>query len=65
LSAALAAAVARGETVESAITLAKAYVSQGIRGAIPVGSGPGAVAHLGWPDNQDDLPTLSKQRPSA
>jgi hydroxymethylpyrimidine kinase/phosphomethylpyrimidine kinase/thiamine-phosphate diphosphorylase len=65
LSAALAAAVACGEKVESAITLAKAYVSQGIRGAIPVGSGPGAVAHLGWPENQDDLPILSTLRPQS
>lgn len=63
LSAAIAAATARGESMQSALMLAKSYVTQGIRGAIPVGGGPGAVAHLGWPDDEDDRPEISDQRP--
>lgn len=63
LSAAITAAVARGFEVEEAIVLAKAYVTQGIRGSQPLGSGPGAVAHLGWPDNGADRPQLSTEYP--
>ena len=63
LSAAIAAAVAGGESIESALLLAKSYVTQGIRDAIRIGGGPGAVAHLGWPKNEDDKPLVSDSRP--
>lgn len=65
LSAAIAAAVASGESLTSALVLAKSYVTQGIRGAISIGGGPGAVAHLGWPLDENDKPEISDQRPSA
>jgi hydroxymethylpyrimidine kinase/phosphomethylpyrimidine kinase/thiamine-phosphate diphosphorylase len=62
LSAAITAAIGRGLEMEQALKLAKAYVTQGIRGACQVGSGPGAVAHLGWPDDSD-MPQLSRELP--
>lgn len=65
LSAAIAAAVAGGETLQSALLLGKAYVTQGIRGAISMGGGPGAVAHLGWPNDENDKPSVSENPPSA
>jgi hydroxymethylpyrimidine kinase / phosphomethylpyrimidine kinase / thiamine-phosphate diphosphorylase len=45
LSSAIAAALANGRNVVDACCLAKAYVSAGIQAAIPVGQGPGPVAH--------------------
>ncbi|ARN74418.1 bifunctional hydroxymethylpyrimidine kinase/phosphomethylpyrimidine kinase [Oceanicoccus sagamiensis] len=64
LSAALAAALANGHAFKDALSLAKAYVTQGIRGAKAIGSGPGAVAHLGLPDQEEDKPLLSDKRPA-
>ncbi len=63
LSAVLTAAEARGLDIETALKLAKAYVTQGIRGSYQVGSGPGAVAHLGWPVNTADMPDVSETMP--
>ncbi len=63
LSASIAAALAQGHAFQEALGLAKAYVTQGIRGAKAVGSGPGAVAHLGLPSQDADMPQLSGQRP--
>lgn len=63
LAAAITAAVARGHPVAEAIKLAKAYVTQGIRGSLSMGSGPGAVAHLGWPEGEADWPLLTEQPP--
>lgn len=65
LSAALTAALARGEDLTEAVHLGKAYVTQGIRGSRQVGGGPGAVAHLGWPGEIADRPTLSASVPVA
>ncbi len=59
LSAAIAAAVARGFSLPDALVLAKAYVTRGIRRASQLGGGPGPVAHCGWPDNIADLPVLT------
>jgi hydroxymethylpyrimidine kinase/phosphomethylpyrimidine kinase/thiamine-phosphate diphosphorylase len=59
LSSAIAAAVAQGYALADALVVAKAYVTQGIRHAMQVGSGPGPVGHYGWPDDLQDLPTLS------
>ena len=36
--------------------LAKAYTSQGLRHSFKLGSGPGPVAHLGFPKQLEDLP---------
>lgn len=64
LSAVLAAAIAKGMTIEDALRLGKAYVTQGIRGSQAVGSGPGAVAHLGVPEELQDMPQLRSSMPS-
>ena len=63
LSAVMTAAEARGLDIETSLKLAKAYVTQGIRGSYQVGSGPGAVAHLGWPASDADMPNLSETMP--
>ena len=63
LSAAIAAMIAKGYDMADALVVAKAYVTQGIRGAVKIGQGSGAVAHLGWPAALQDLPTLSATLP--
>lgn len=63
LSAALAAALAGGRTLEEAIVVAKAYVTRGIRSANCLGSGPGSVAHHGLPQGDEDQPELSRNKP--
>lgn len=63
LTAAITAAIAKGLTMNEAIQLGKAYVTRGIRGSVQLGSGPGSVAHLGFPDNDDDRPVLSENFP--
>lgn len=59
LSAAIAAAVARGYALPDALVLAKAYVTQGLRLSSQIGGGPGAVAHMGWPTYGPDLPWVN------
>jgi hydroxymethylpyrimidine kinase/phosphomethylpyrimidine kinase/thiamine-phosphate diphosphorylase len=63
-TAAIAAMLGRGEAMETALTTAKAYVTQGIRGSHQNGNGPGAIAHLGWPENDADKPLVSVQSPA-
>ncbi|MCE9944239.1 thiamine phosphate synthase [Aeromonas rivipollensis] len=46
---AIAAVQALDYPVEDAITLARAYLQQGLAEAQGVGAGPGPIAHLGWP----------------
>lgn len=53
---AIAAVVALDYPVEDAITLARAYLQQGLAGAQGVGAGPGPIAHLGWPTSLDHFP---------
>lgn len=65
LSAALAAALAAGRSLEEAIAIAKAYVTRGIRNANCLGSGPGSVAHHGLPEGDEDQPELSRDKPSV
>jgi hydroxymethylpyrimidine kinase/phosphomethylpyrimidine kinase/thiamine-phosphate diphosphorylase len=62
-SSAIAAALAHDYSMADALVLAKAYVTQGLRFAQQIGSGPGPVAHCGWPDNLDDLPALVESLP--
>ncbi|CAA0079683.1 Thiamine-phosphate synthase [Zhongshania aliphaticivorans] len=64
LSSAIAAAVARGYGLPDAMVIAKAYVSQGLRMSVRLGSGPGPVGHIGWPQRVADLPSLSRRLPS-
>lgn len=59
LSAAITAALARGEALEDALVLGKMYVTQGLRAARQLGAGPGPVTHRGFPRRLVDLPTLS------
>lgn len=65
LSSAITAALARGFALPDALVLAKMYVARGLRDAVQLGGGPGAVAHGGWPDHIDDLPVLSRSMPVA
>ncbi|MNF73069.1 Thiamine-phosphate synthase [compost metagenome] len=53
---AIAAVVALDYPVEDAITLARAYLQQGLAGAQGVGAGPGPIAHLGWPGDLAHFP---------
>ncbi len=59
LSAAVAACLAHDYSMLDAITLAKAYVTQGIRTAIRYGKGPGPVVHRGFPEQLIDLPWIT------
>jgi hydroxymethylpyrimidine kinase/phosphomethylpyrimidine kinase/thiamine-phosphate diphosphorylase len=65
LSSAIAAALARGFALADALVLAKMYVAHGLRSAVQLGGGPGAVIHAGWPRSIDDLPVLSRTLPAA
>ncbi|MGL6287597.1 thiamine phosphate synthase [Aeromonas hydrophila] len=53
---AIAAVVALDYPIEDAITLARAYLQQGLAGAQGVGAGPGPIAHLGWPTDLARFP---------
>ena len=59
LAAATAALLARGLPMLDAVVLGKAYVTQGIAAAGPLGAGPGPVAHTGWPSQSGAMPWLS------
>lgn len=59
LASAIAAALARGYALKDALVLAKMYVSTGLRAARQIGSGPGPVAHTGWPSALEDFPVLT------
>ena len=52
-SSAIAASIAKGETVEDAVSLAKAYITGAIANAFPIGSGHGPLNHFHeWWDHQ-------------
>lgn len=53
---AIAALVAQGYELVDAITLARAYVQQGLAAAQGLGQGPGPIAHLGWPVTREHFP---------
>ena len=55
---AIAALVAQGYELVDAITLARAYVQQGLAAAQGIGQGPGPIAHLGWPVTREYFPQL-------
>ena len=65
LSSAIAAAIARGLPILDAIVVARAYVNQGLRLAPHVGKGRGPLAHLGWPDDPQDMPWITDNAESA
>lgn len=55
---AIAALLAQEYVLEDAITLARAYLQQGLAAARGVGAGPGPVAHLGWPSGESHFPRV-------
>lgn len=57
-SAAIAALVAQQYEISDAITLARAYLLQGLAAAYPLGRGAGPIAHLGWPCELDHFPRV-------
>lgn len=63
LSSAIAALLAKGYEIADAMVIAKAYVTQGLRMSVQLGSGPGSIAHVGWPQRLADLPKISRQLP--
>jgi hydroxymethylpyrimidine kinase/phosphomethylpyrimidine kinase/thiamine-phosphate diphosphorylase len=65
LASAVAACFALGYSELDALAIAKAYVNQGLRMAPGLGKGRGPLAHLGWPENQDDIPFLTKTAEQA
>lgn len=58
LSSAITAAIAKGYCLADALVLAKAYISQGLRHSVQLGSGPGPVVHRGFPKQLEDLPSM-------
>ncbi len=58
LSAAIAAFTAHGKPLDAAVLLGKAYVNQGLRLGGGIGHGRGPLAHLGWPSDERDLPSV-------
>ncbi len=61
LSSAVAAFLAQDLPLEDAVVLAKAYVSQGIRGAGQLGHGPGPVRQTAWPASPPDFPWVTSR----
>jgi hydroxymethylpyrimidine kinase/phosphomethylpyrimidine kinase/thiamine-phosphate diphosphorylase len=59
LSAAIAAAMASGETIQDALVLAKMYVSRGIRLSCQTHAPSFFIHQYGWSDTQLDLPAVS------
>ncbi len=59
LSAAIAAAMASGETIKDALVLGKMYVSRGIRLSSHARRPSFFIHQYGWPDSQVDLPFIS------
>jgi hydroxymethylpyrimidine kinase/phosphomethylpyrimidine kinase/thiamine-phosphate diphosphorylase len=58
MASAISAALALDYRLDDALVIANMYVHQGIRQARAIGQGPGPVAHMGWPRQQVDLPTV-------
>jgi hydroxymethylpyrimidine kinase/phosphomethylpyrimidine kinase/thiamine-phosphate diphosphorylase len=55
---AVAACLAKGYPLKDAFILAKAYINQGLKSAVRYGEGFGPVAHLGFPTELGDFPTV-------
>lgn len=58
---AIAASLAAGFDLDDAVTLAKMYVTQGIRAAVAIGAGQGPIAHGGMPSRLEDLPFVFRR----
>jgi hydroxymethylpyrimidine kinase/phosphomethylpyrimidine kinase/thiamine-phosphate diphosphorylase len=57
-SSVLATCLAQKFPIQDALVLAKAYVTRGLKCATRIGSGPGPVAHTGWPCRLEDFPVV-------
>ncbi|GAA4492709.1 thiamine phosphate synthase [Pseudaeromonas paramecii] len=55
---AIATLLARGDALVDAVTLARAYLQQGLAAAEGVGQGPGPLARLGVPHGRQHLPLV-------
>ena len=55
---AIGALVAQQYETHDAITLARAYLQQGLAAAYPLGQGAGPIAHLGWPTELAHFPRV-------
>lgn len=55
---AIAALVAQQYDISDAITLARAYLQQGLAAAYALGAGAGPIAHQGWPIDLDHFPRV-------
>ncbi len=56
LAAAIAVLLGLGYALEDALTLANAYLHQGLVASAHIGRGPGPVCHLGWPQQLSGFP---------
>jgi hydroxymethylpyrimidine kinase/phosphomethylpyrimidine kinase/thiamine-phosphate diphosphorylase len=65
LAAAIAACLGLGFSLPSALVIAKAYVTQGLRYAKHYGKGPGPLQHGQWPYAEIDLPIVTRGAPSS
>lgn len=65
LSSAIAACKALKFSELDALVIAKAFVNQGLRGTLRVGSGRGSLSHAGWPDDPRDLPWITHRAEDA
>ena len=65
LSSAIAACKALKFSELDALVIAKAFVNQGLRGALHVGRGRDSLSHEGWPDDPRDLPWITHRADDA
>ncbi len=61
----IATAMALDYPLADAACIARAYINQGLKSATGVGSGPGPVAHLGWPQKLADFAVFRPDHESA
>lgn len=64
LASAITGCLALGYDIKDAIVIGKMYVNQAIRESYAIDN-THYLTHLGWPENQDDLPQLSLHYPET
>ena len=65
LASAITALLARGYDLEDAVTVAKAYIGEGIEAGQQLGHSNGPIGHQGFPTRGEHLPRLFKQFPNT
>ncbi|MBY6106205.1 thiamine phosphate synthase [Ferrimonas balearica] len=58
LASALATVLAQGYVMEDALAVVRAYLHNGLMGAVALGAGPGPLARTGWPQQLGSFPTV-------